>query len=142
VSAGLLALTTNLVNLFDLRPARAIKVFWLLLLIAIACALPLSAPPSVWAWVLPVLSATVLHFPYDAQGRLMLGDTGSNFLGFVAGFCLVTSATVTIQLGFLLLFGLLHLLAERISFSRVIQSVNWLHRMDQWGRPMENPTRR
>jgi len=140
ISALILALSANLVNLFDLRPARAIKVFWLLLLIPLFGTLP--ACPVSLPWVLPVISASLLLFPHDAKGRVMLGDTGSNFLGFVAGFLLVTSVPLSVQIGVLVLFVLLHLLAERISFSRIIQSVSWLNRIDQWGRPMENPTRR
>ncbi|MFY0543232.1 UDP-N-acetylmuramyl pentapeptide phosphotransferase [Brevibacillus sp. H7] len=134
VTAGLLALTTNLVNLFDLRPARAIKVFWLLLAISFAVGFPMSVQLSGWGWILPVLTATILLFPYDARGRLMLGDTGANYLGFVAGSCLVTNAPFSVQAGLLVLFAALHLIAERVSFSRVIQSVEWLRRLDQWGR--------
>ncbi len=136
VSASLLALTTNLVNLFDLRPARAMKVFWLLLAVAFVIGLPMTVQPTGWIWVLPVFTATLILFPYDAKGRIMLGDTGANFLGFVAGFCLVSTAPLPVQAGLLVLFATLHFLAERISFTSVIESVEWLRRLDQWGRPI------
>ncbi|MEJ8548590.1 UDP-N-acetylmuramyl pentapeptide phosphotransferase [Brevibacillus borstelensis] len=137
VGTGLLALTPNLLNLFDLRPARAIKVFWLLIAVA-ACCLPLSSKPAAcWIWVLPVLTASALLFPHDARAHLMQGDTGANYLGFVAGFALVTTLPFVLQLALLLLFAALHLAAEFVSFSQVIAKVRWLKRLDEWGRPAE-----
>jgi UDP-GlcNAc:undecaprenyl-phosphate GlcNAc-1-phosphate transferase len=134
--AGLLAFSSNLLNLFDLRPARAIKVFWLLVTFAFGVSLPLSMPMQQWVWFVPVFVASMLLFSHDASGRLMLGDTGANYLGFIAGFYLMISVPLPVQTGFLLLFAVLHLLAERVSFTSVIQSVAWLRRFDEWGRPL------
>jgi UDP-GlcNAc:undecaprenyl-phosphate GlcNAc-1-phosphate transferase len=136
VGAGLLALTSNLLNLFDLRPARAIKVFWLLETMALGVGLPLSLSIQEWVWFVPVVVASLLLFAHDASGRLMLGDTGANYLGFFAGFCLMISLPLAVETAFLLMFAALHLLAERVSFTRVIQSVGWLRRFDEWGRPL------
>lgn len=137
VGTGLLALSPNLLNLFDVRPARAIKVFWLLIAAAALC-MPMSAAAAAcWIWILPVLTASVLLFPYDAQACLMQGDTGANYLGFVAGFALVTSVPFGGQLALLLFFAGLHLLAEFVSFSRVIENTRWLNRLDEWGRSAE-----
>jgi UDP-GlcNAc:undecaprenyl-phosphate GlcNAc-1-phosphate transferase len=136
VGAGLLAFSSNLLNLFDLRPGRAIKVFWLLVTVAFGIGLPLSLPVQQWVWFVPVLVSSLLLFAHDANGRLMLGDTGANYLGFLVGFCLMVSVPLPVQAGFLLLFAVLHLLAERVSFTRIIQSVPWLRRLDEWGRPL------
>jgi UDP-GlcNAc:undecaprenyl-phosphate GlcNAc-1-phosphate transferase len=131
VHAGLLAFATNLINLFDLRPTRAIKVFWLLTGITIA--LSWSALPA-YLWILPALTASLLLFFPDARQQVMLGDTGSNFLGFLAGFLLMVTLPMPLKCFFLFIFILLHVLAEFISFSRVIEAVRWLRRIDQWGR--------
>ncbi|QQE72866.1 UDP-N-acetylmuramyl pentapeptide phosphotransferase [Brevibacillus composti] len=137
VGAGLLALSSNLLNLFDVRPGRALKVFWMLVAVPAVSLIVGAAPAGLWHWLLPVITATLLLFPHDAKARLMLGDTGANYLGFVAGFALVVSLSFSWQIVVLLLFAGLHLLSEFVSFSRLIARVGWLNRLDEWGRPME-----
>jgi UDP-GlcNAc:undecaprenyl-phosphate/decaprenyl-phosphate GlcNAc-1-phosphate transferase len=136
-AAGLLALSPNVLNMFDLRPARALKVFALLAAVAVAGGAFASGKAPCWVWMVPVAAAAALVFRHDAAGRLMLGDTGANYLGFAAGFSLATNLSFAVQIAMLLVFAILHLLAEFVSFSRVIQSVGWLNRLDQWGRPAE-----
>ncbi|WP_139489284.1 UDP-N-acetylmuramyl pentapeptide phosphotransferase [Brevibacillus dissolubilis] len=136
-NAALIALSTNLINLFDLRPTRAIKVFWLIM-VAVLFTTPLFFYPMVWGFFLPVMIATLLYFPYDARGQVMLGDTGANALGFLTGYTLVISCTLPIKLTVVALFVLLHLVAEKVSFSRVIRSTAWLNRLDEWGRARDN----
>lgn len=133
IHTGLLALSTNLINLFDLRPTRAIKAFWLILAFALSMG-ALFTKTEQWVWALPIICSTCLIFSHDAKARLMLGDTGSNFLGFIAGFFLVTLLPLPVKVTLLSCFLLLHFAAEYVSFSRVIQSVSWLERLDQWGR--------
>lgn len=130
LASCLLAICPNLLNLFDLRPARAIKVFWLLILTGVFAG-------GFHLGVLPVVVSTCLLFRHDARGQLMLGDTGANVLGFAAGFFLVTSIPWQGQLLLLALFALLHVLAEFVSLSQLIQRVKWLDRLDQWGRQAE-----
>lgn len=131
VNTGLLALTVNLLNLFDLRPTRAIKVFWLLLFLVMPAAWQLLA---IQLWTLPAVMLTLLFFVPEGRQQIMLGDTGANSLGFLAGFLLVLTQSMTAKLILLCLLILLHVLAEFVSFTRVIQSVGWLRRLDQWGR--------
>jgi UDP-GlcNAc:undecaprenyl-phosphate/decaprenyl-phosphate GlcNAc-1-phosphate transferase len=137
VAAGLLALSPNLLNMFDLRPARAIKMFALLAAVAVGSGAFAAGSAPFWVWMIPVAAAAALVFRHDAAGSLMLGDTGANYLGFAAGFGLATNLPLAVQTVMLLLFAGLHLLAEFVSFSRVIQSVGWLNRLDQWGRQAE-----
>lgn len=136
-AAGLLALSPNVLNMFDLRPARALKVFALLAAVAVGGGAFAAGAAPCWVWMVPVAAAAALVFRHDAAGRLMLGDTGANYLGFAAGFGLATNLPLAVQIAILLVFAGLHLLAEFVSFSRVIQSVGWLNRLDQWGRPAE-----
>lgn len=140
LAACLLAVSANLLNLFDLRPARAIKVFWLILLFgAIVSLFSLRdfSQPSVWIWLCPLIVSSLLLFRHDARGEIMLGDTGANALGFAAGFALIRGISWEGQALLLLFFVLLHVLAEFVSFSQIIASVKWLERMDRWGRSDE-----
>ncbi len=133
LDALLLALSANLLNLFDLRPGRAIKVFWLYLLLVYLASLVFAGGEGL-IWSVPVAAASLLFFPGDAAGRVMLGDTGANFLGFCVGFfCLLTfPLAVKCLLAALLLY--LHVMAERCSFTRLIASVGWLDKLDRLGR--------
>ncbi|MGC5324446.1 hypothetical protein [Brevibacillus sp. SYSU BS000544] len=129
----LLGLCTNLINLFDLRPARAIKVFWLIAM-PIFFFSPFGDWYVAWIWFLPLLSATLWFFFRDARGEIMLGDTGSNFLGYMIGFEMILTLSLPAKITVLFLLIILHLLAERISLSQVIQSKSWLRWVDQFGR--------
>lgn len=142
LAASLLAVSANLLNLFDLRPARAIKVFWLILIVgAVVSLFSLSlrnfSQSSVWVWLCPLCVSSFLLFRYDARGEIMLGDTGANALGFAAGFALIRGISWEGQALLLLCFVLLHVLAEFVSFSQIIARVKWLERMDRWGRSAE-----
>jgi len=140
LAASLLAVSSNLLNLFDLRPARAMKVFWLILLIGVAVSLFSlggSGHPSVWIWLFPLFLSSLLLFRHDARGAIMLGDTGANVLGFAAGFALIRGIPWQGQAWLLLVFVLLHVIAEFVSFSQIIDRVKWLERLDRWGRSAE-----
>ncbi|MGE5702669.1 MAG: hypothetical protein ACM32O_09090 [Clostridia bacterium] len=128
----LLALFTNIINLFDLRPGRAIKVFWLFLLVLVLLTQQ-AAAWVVWPWELPLLTATLLFYVSDARGKVMLGDSGSNYLGFVLGYYAIIVLDFPVKVALLVLLVVLHLIAERFSFSQVIASVGWLHKMDRLG---------
>ncbi|MGG4457211.1 UDP-N-acetylmuramyl pentapeptide phosphotransferase [Brevibacillus porteri] len=140
VSFGLLALSPNIINLFDLRPARAIKVFWGLTAIAGAFGIwTIGAGTAManWIFLMPIFVASMLMFPHDAGGKIMLGDTGANALGFAVGFSLVIGTPIYVQASMLVLFLCLQVTSEFCSFSRVIEQVGWLRRLDQWGRAAE-----
>ncbi|UKK98171.1 UDP-N-acetylmuramyl pentapeptide phosphotransferase [Brevibacillus brevis] len=140
VAFGLLALTPNIINLFDLRPGRAIKVFWCLIALAVAFGLltiGASAEMVNWILLIPIFLASILLFPHDVGGKIMLGDTGSNALGFAAGFFFVIGTPIYVQASMLVLFLCVQIAAEFCSFSRVIEQIGWLRRLDQWGRVTE-----
>ncbi|MED1793944.1 UDP-N-acetylmuramyl pentapeptide phosphotransferase [Brevibacillus nitrificans] len=140
LTACLLASATNVLNLFDLRPARAIKVFWLLEAVAISLCYWTSDLPSFFKhgiWQLPMLAATCMLFRHDAGARVMLGDTGSNTLGFVVGFAFAAGTPLIVQLMIFLLFVGVHIVAEFFSISKLIESSRWLTRIDRWGRSAE-----
>ena len=78
IDAPLIALAANALNLLDLRPGRACFGFAVL-----AAPSLLARPPGVS--LAPVLLGFLIEWPLDARARAMLGDTGSNFLGALAG---------------------------------------------------------
>lgn len=127
-----LALFSNLINLFDLRPGRAIKVFWLFLIVLLTVSGEVIAA-MIWPWLIPIVTATLLFYISDARGKVMLGDTGANYLGFILGFYTVTLVDDIVKTALLVILIALHLLAERVSFSQVIASIGWLHKIDRLG---------
>jgi UDP-GlcNAc:undecaprenyl-phosphate/decaprenyl-phosphate GlcNAc-1-phosphate transferase len=68
--------------------------------------------------------------PDDTQGRAMLGDTGANLLGGVAGLALVVAMPVWVRLAVLVLLLALNLAAERVSLSQKISTTPWLRWID------------
>lgn len=128
-TAFLIALTANLLNLFDRAPGRSTKV-------ALAGAVPLllvgSAP---WALSSAGLwGAAAAMLPPDLRERAMLGDTGANPMGGVLGLGLGVSLD---EPGRLLALGVVFALnaaSERWSFSQVIEGNRLLRSIDRSGR--------
>ncbi len=128
--ALLVALAANMTNLFDRAPGRAIKV-------GLVAWLPIALvarADSVGVAVAPVVGAFAGLLGDDLHERLMLGDAGSNVIGAVLGLAVVlecSPATRTIVLAVLVAFTLA---SELFSFSRVIERVSVLRRLDELGR--------
>ena len=61
----------------------------------------------------------------------MLGDTGANLLGALAGLAAVVCLAVPGRIVLLLLLLTLNVVAERVSISRVIASTPWLCALDR-----------
>jgi UDP-GlcNAc:undecaprenyl-phosphate/decaprenyl-phosphate GlcNAc-1-phosphate transferase len=133
VSALLIAATTNLFNLLDLRPGRAAKSFVLLgvaLLATTADTEPLRA-------VGPFLGPLLVVGLYDLRERAMLGDTGSNVLGALAGLWLVLALGDLGRLVALALVLALTVYGELRSITRSIERVPPLRWLDELGRPQD-----
>jgi UDP-GlcNAc:undecaprenyl-phosphate GlcNAc-1-phosphate transferase len=131
LAAGVLVLATNLFNLLDMRPGRSTKAFVLLgagLTIASADLRPL--------WALGLLAApALLAGLYDLRERAMLGDTGANLLGALAGLWLVLTLSGTGQLVALALLAAITIYGELRSISALIERAPLLRELDSWGRP-------
>ncbi len=126
INAGLIAGSANLVNLFDLRPGRAIKVA------AVSGAL-LAVVPTARRFTLPPLAAALALLPEDLGERAMLGDAGANGLGAMLG---ASAASLPRPARIALLAGIAGLTAvsEKVSFTKVIERTPALHRLDMLGR--------
>jgi hypothetical protein len=127
---ALLILATNLGNLLDLRPGRAEKGLGLL-----AVGLCLGA----WTWapleLLGIFAGPVLVGAWlTLRERAMLGDTGSNLIGAIAGVWLLTTLGGDARLIALVAVVALTIYGEMRSISATIESVPPLRWLDSLGR--------
>jgi len=136
LAVALLVLTTNLFNLFDLRPGRAAKVFLLLgvvlSLIAWHGRYADDFPPL---WIVGPLAAPILVVGfYDLRERTMLGDVGANLVGAVAGLWLIYALDTTGQLIALAIVLAITVYGEFRSLNALIERVPLLRQIDSLGR--------
>jgi UDP-N-acetylmuramyl pentapeptide phosphotransferase/UDP-N-acetylglucosamine-1-phosphate transferase len=130
LATGVLVLATNAFNLLDLRPGRAVKVFALL-----GAGLTVGAGPRV-LWSLGLLAGPALVAGgYDLREKAMLGDTGSNLLGALAGLWLVLTLSGTGQLIALAALLAVTVYGELRSISALVERTPGMRQLDSWGRP-------
>ena len=124
INAGLVAGGANLLNLFDLRPGRAIKV-------AAGSGALLGAAGA--DGVAAPLGAALALLPEDLGERAMLGDAGANALGAMLG---ASAAGLSRPARIVLLAGIAGLTAasEKVSFTKVIARTPALNWLDMLGR--------
>ncbi|MFB6362601.1 hypothetical protein ACFCP7_00890 [Paenibacillus elgii] len=133
----LILLATNAVNMLDVRPGRALKGFFVLLLLLVWLASwkesGTEAGWNVWRLLVPLTIGAGIFAGMDLRGKAMLGDTGANMLGFAlgVGFSLLTS--VSVQAAALTLLAGLHAITWRRSLSVIIQRHALLRWLDQAG---------
>ena len=128
--AVLVALSANLLNLFDLRPGRALKGFFFLALFYIW-----QVPFEEGILLLfPFLITSFVFLPWDLATKGMLGDVGSNMLGGVLGLAIVLTAPAGFQVLYMTLLIASHILAERMSLTKIIADNSVLRFIDSLGR--------
>jgi hypothetical protein len=116
----------NLWNLLDVAPGRALKAS-----LPVAIALLLAGRTGL-AWAALLIAVVLL--PLDLGERGMLGDAGSNVLGFVLGvlaFDRLATPGLAVVLAVILL---LHAVAETVTLSRIIRGAAVLRFLDDLGR--------
>ena len=151
INAGLVAGGANLLNLFDLRPGRAIKVA------AVSAALiagaartrppddrdshpamtgsrPQSSGTSGLAAVAAPLGAALALLPEDLGERAMLGDAGANALGAMLGGAAAASLPRPARIALLAGIAALTGASEKVSFTKVIERTPALRWLDMLGR--------
>jgi UDP-GlcNAc:undecaprenyl-phosphate/decaprenyl-phosphate GlcNAc-1-phosphate transferase len=127
---ALLILTTNLFNLFDLRPGRAEKA-----LVLLGVGLCLGAWTAVPIELLGIFVGPVLVGAwFTLRERAMLGDTGSNLLGAIGGVWLLTTLGGDARLVALAAVVALTIYGELRSISKTIDSLPPLRWLDSLGR--------
>lgn len=127
-SGVLIAGTANLVNLFDLRPGRALKMVG-----AISAPLAL-VPGSTGRLATGALGVVAASWEADLAEETMLGDAGANALGALAGTALATLPLPGVRSAATVAVVGLVLLSERVSFTRVIEATPVLRALDAWAR--------
>jgi UDP-GlcNAc:undecaprenyl-phosphate/decaprenyl-phosphate GlcNAc-1-phosphate transferase len=147
VNAGLIAGGANLLNLFDLRPGRAIKVAALAAgLIAVGGTVGTAGGRQRLAGLTAVAApagAALALLPEDLRERAMLGDAGANALGAALGAAAARALPWRARLGLLGAIAALTLASEKVSFTRVIEATPPLHWLDMLGRrPPQAPADR
>ena len=127
---ALLILATNAFNLLDLRPGRAEKGLALL-----------GAGLCLGAWTLAPLDllgifagAVLVGAWFTLRERAMLGDTGSNLIGAIAGVWLLTSLGGDGRLIALAAVAVFTIYGELRSISATIDSIPPLRWLDSLGR--------
>ena len=121
INAGLIAGGANLLNLFDLRPGRAVKVAALSAgLIAAGGAGGPDRSAGLAAVAAP-LGAGLALLPEDLAERAMLGDAGANALGAMLGAAAAGSLPRSARAGLLAGIVALTVASEKVSFTKVIE---------------------
>lgn len=127
-AAVLVGTSVNLWNALDVRPGRALKAA----ILAMLAALPTLWGTGAGTIVAAGVGASAATLPYDLRERGMLGDGGSNPLGFVVGMALVlVLATPWLVVAAVLALGL-QVAAETVTLSRLIEAappLAWLDRL-------------
>ncbi len=130
LAVAVLVLTTNLFNLLDLRPGRAMKAFACLAAVAV-----LASQDVKPLWALGLFAAPALVVgAFDLRERTMLGDTGSNLIGGLAGLWVVLTAGLWGQLVWLAVVLALTVYGEFRSLSALIERTPLLRQIDSIGR--------
>jgi len=157
INTGLVAGFANLLNLFDLRPGRAIKAgVASSALVVLGGSLGRNAPGQgglggravpprsggsrgvVPPGLAPPLAAALALLPEDLGEKAMLGDAGANALGAMIGAAacsLARPARVALLAG----AAWLNVASERVSFTAVIERTPALRRLDLLGRRPPSP---
>lgn len=135
---ALLLLATNLFNLLDLRPGRVEKVF--VALLAGLCLGAWTANPLelLGIFIGPVLVVGV----FTLRERAMLGDTGSNLVGALAGVAMLVTLGGTGRWIALALVASLTIFGEFRSISKTVESIPPLRWIDSLGRVSEGDLKR
>lgn len=125
----LLAASANVWNGLDVRPGRALKAFLPPAVIFLARGELENAPA-----ILGLFVGALVLLPLDLRERAMLGDGGANLLGFAAGLALTdVLPDAWVAVAAVVAVGM-NVVADTVTFSRVIEAAPPLRWMDDLGR--------
>ena len=129
VGTLVVALATNFMNLLDLRPGRAIKVYLIISILVLIFAGDFNR--QLYMLLLP---GVVSYFIFDLKALSMMGDAGSNVLGVFIGVMIVISFSIQVQLVCLVGLIAIHVLTEKYSLTKLIEQNSVLNFIDKLGR--------
>jgi UDP-GlcNAc:undecaprenyl-phosphate/decaprenyl-phosphate GlcNAc-1-phosphate transferase len=130
LAAGVLVVATNLFNLLDLRPGRSTKA-----LVLLGAGLTLGSMDLDPLWTIALFAGPILVLlPLELREVGMLGDTGSNAIGAVAGLWMVLTMSTTAQAIALAVMAVVTVYGEFRSIAKVIDRTPGLRHLDSLGR--------
>ena len=129
VGTLVVALATNFMNLLDLRPGRAIKVYLIISILVLIFAGDFNR--QLYMLLSP---GVVSYFIFDLKALSMMGDAGSNVLGVFIGVMIVISFSIQVQLVCLVGLIAIHVLTEKYSLTKLIEQNSVLNFIDKLGR--------
>lgn len=119
----------NAMNLFDVRPGRAIKTF----LITSMFVWTFSKAPDRYLTLI-LVGGILTIVKGDLKEEYMLGDVGANILGYTLGFTSAISFNMGNKIFIIALLVILHIIAEITSISLLINKNPVLRYIDEIGR--------
>ncbi|MCX8053507.1 MAG: hypothetical protein N3B12_06835 [Armatimonadetes bacterium] len=126
-AALIIPLSANVLNIVDLRPCRAVAVFFLGLVVTCVLACGRLAAP----WIVLTIALVSLAWAVaDSRGRAMMGDSGSNSLGAALGLTIALSLKVYWQIGAIVLLAAVNWYSEKHSISELIAKNRILRAVD------------
>jgi len=131
VNILLISLFTNLINLFDLRPGRAVKMSLMTALLLFF----IGVPKDLEIILISIIAFCIFYLPQDIKALSMMGDVGSNAIGVSLGIITIISLEIHTKVIVLVALIALHLFAEKYSITKTIEKNQVLRYLDNIGRP-------
>lgn len=130
INSFLIGLFTNFINLFDLRPGRAIKVF-----ISFSLMFLIFSKIKDKNYILYSFFGIIIpYIRLDLKSMAMMGDVGSNILGFTLGIFTAINFDIIPRVVILIVLLIFHFMSEKVSFSKIIDNNFLLRYIDELGR--------
>lgn len=129
INTLIIALSTNLMNLLDLRPGRAIKGYLLISIVLLS-----TLGEYTRNLLLLIFPNVIAYFNQDLKAKAMMGDTGSNVLGISIGILFVMGYPLKVRLIWLAFLIFIHILTEKYSLTKIIENNKFLNFIDKLGR--------
>ncbi|MGC8862778.1 MAG: hypothetical protein ACP5R5_08380 [Armatimonadota bacterium] len=113
-----IALAANFLNLVDLRPGRAVAVFFAGL--GVTCVMAYGRLHS--PWIIGAICLVAFAWGIaDSRGRAMMGDAGSNSLGAALGLTITLNLGLGGQIGAIVILAAINWYSEKHSISALIE---------------------
>ncbi|WP_100373419.1 hypothetical protein [Bacillus sp. FJAT-45037] len=129
---SLLVWMPHVMNLFDTRPLRVWKVT-----VAIFIPLLLSFPAPAFFLLIYGLAIVYLWYVLEGHRQAMLGDNGATAVGAVVAIMMIQFTPPQIQWVALFIAGGIIFVAEKVSFSAIINEFRILRWIDRIGVPFQ-----
>lgn len=128
LAALLIPVAANTLNVLDLRPGRAVAVFFVGLGVTCGLAFGEVREPFIVGWIAIVAAAFAAQ---DCRARAMMGDSGANSLGAALGATIALSTGAAAQIAAIALFAGVQIYSEKYSVSALIERNAVLRAIDR-----------